>query len=58
MRYTRAKDKWECRIANGCPVEVWLENHGINIYDSKLCLDCPFEKIINKLADYEDEEEK
>lgn len=58
MRYTRKKDEYKCRIADGCSVELWLENHGVDIYDpAELCLDCPFEKIINKLADYEDKEE-
>ena len=58
-RLTRPKDEWVCRMAGECPVEEWLDNHGIEIeYETYLCEDCPFEKYINKLAEYEDAEEK
>ena len=58
-RLTRPKDRWECRIAGGCPVEEWLATHDVKIEDEiYFCEDCPFEKYINKLAEYDDAEEK
>lgn len=58
-RLTREKDQWKCRIAGGCPVEEWIDNHGIIVDESNdyFCEDCPFEKYINKLAEYEDKYE-
>ena len=32
-RLTRPKDGYECRIAGGCPVEEWLDNHDVKIED-------------------------
>lgn len=62
-RFTRTKDKYPCRIADGCPAEDWIEEvTGVSIYDWSRrdispCSDCPFEKYINRLAEYEDEAE-
>lgn len=61
MRLTREKDEYECRIAS-CLVEDWIEEiTGITIYnwksDKNVCDNCPFEKYINKLAEFEDKEE-
>lgn len=54
-RLTREKDRYECRVANGCPIEEWVLEH---IRDGRLvgdlCDDCPVMVYINKLADYED----
>lgn len=56
-RMTREKDQYECRIAGGCPTALWLEGHNIEVEDeAELCEDCPFEKYINKLAEFEDRE--
>ena len=58
-RLTRVKDKYECRIAGGCPVEDWM----YDLYDTPIpmnkneCDKCPFEVYINKLAEYEDKED-
>jgi hypothetical protein len=59
MRMTRKKDNFPCRIAGGCKAEEWMQDHYTEeIYPSKnICYDCPFEELINKLADYEDKEE-
>ena len=57
-RLTRKKDQYPCRIAGGCPVEDWLIDSGAILDDStRLCDNCPIEKYINKLAEYEDKEE-
>lgn len=59
-RLTRLKDEYECRIP-GCPAEEWIEQDlgfNLNEADEEVCLNCPFEKYINRLAEYEDEEEK
>lgn len=56
-RLTRTKDEYECRIAGGCPAEEWIDEHlGLGLAEAKeeVCLNCPFEKYINKLAEYED----
>ena len=50
-RLTRKKDKYECRIADGCPIENWVLDKTDHIID---CDDCPIMKHINKLAEYED----
>ena len=62
MRLTREKDEYECRIAS-CFAEDWIEEiTGITIYnwksDTNVCDNCPFEKYINKLAEFEDKEEE
>lgn len=50
-RMTRQKDEYECRIANGCPIEDWsTDQTGYPL----TCDDCPIMKYINKLAEYED----
>lgn len=59
-RLTRRIDKIPCRIKNGCPAEPWIEKiTSTNSYnwDEFMCENCPFEKYINKLAEYEDKEE-
>ena len=47
-RMTRHKDEWPCRI-DKCEAENWV----LEIQDD-YCSTCPFEKYINKLAEYED----
>ena len=58
-RLTREKDEYECRIAGGCPAEDWIESVAGNIYkwNEDPCDNCPFEKYINRLAEFEDETE-
>ena len=63
MRLTRKKDDFKCRVGKGdCTVEDWIENlTGLSIYNwesDDFCEICPFEKYINRLADFEDEAEK
>lgn len=53
-RLTRTKDKYSCRIAGGCPAEDWVCDNIEGELTGNLCTTCPFEKYINKLADYED----
>ena len=57
-RLTRVKDEYECRI-DGCSAEDWmLETYGhYPRIQADICGNCPFIKYINKLADYEDQEE-
>ena len=59
-RLTRHIDEYPCRIKDGCPAEEWIEKvsetDASDWYISE-CEDCPFEKYINKLAEYEDKEE-
>lgn len=60
-RLTREKDNFSCRIAGGCPGLEWIEEvtktHAFD-WEVEVCDICPFEKIINRLAEYEDKEEK
>ena len=59
-RLTRIKDEYECRIGN-CLAEDWIENITGEVafnWPGDVCKDCPFEKYINRLAEYEDKEEK
>lgn len=60
-RLTRHIDKFPCRIKNGCPAESWIEkitSTSSYNWDEFMCENCPFEKYINKLAEYEDKEER
>ena len=60
VRFTRRKDKFPCRIAGGCPAEGWIEKvTGVPIYrwNKGACDNCPFEKYLTLLAEYEDEAE-
>ena len=50
-RMTRVKDKYDCRIAGGCPIENW--SHEQNGHYLR-CDGCPVMQYINKLAEYED----
>ncbi len=55
VRLTRVKDQYPCRIAGGCPAESWIESLGYDLDKmGEMCNNCPFEKYINKLAEYED----
>lgn len=56
MRLTREKDEYECRIPRGCPAEEWMYDL-YGEYPDDCCYNCPFEKYINKLAEFEDKEE-
>lgn len=56
MRLTRVKDQYPCRVKD-CDAEEWIEElTGCSSYsfDGTICDNCPFEKYINKLAEYED----
>lgn len=55
IRLTRPKDNYPCRIAGGCRAELWIAELGGDPNDI-VCTNCPFEEIINKLAEYEDKE--
>lgn len=60
-RLTRPFDEWPCRIAGGCPAEVWIIGlTGISTANwaaDYICNTCPFEKFINRLAELEDEKD-
>lgn len=57
MRLTRVKDQYPCRIKD-CDAEEWIEEltgcSSYNFNSAIICDNCPFEKYINKLAEYED----
>lgn len=58
-RLTRHIDNFPCRIEN-CYAEEWIEKISKTSafdWDKSECEGCPFEKYINKLAEYEDKEE-
>lgn len=59
-RLTRPIDNFPCRLAGPCVAEDWMKN----IYNEypplkgkSICDNCPFETIINRLAEYEDQED-
>lgn len=58
-RLTRRLDNYPCRI-KGCKAEEWMKSvYGKYVdFDDDVCKDCPFEKYINKLAEYEDMADK
>lgn len=56
-RMTRPKDKYECRIAGGCPIEGWMMECIEGELVRNPCDECPIMPIVNKLAEYEDKEE-
>ena len=64
MRLTRKKDEFECRVGTGdcCDMEEWVEKiTGVDVHvwsTDDFCSTCPFEKYINKLAEYEDKAEE
>ena len=56
-RLTRAKDLYECRMADGCPAEEWISEvsgEWIMNFRESTCSNCPFMRYINRLAEYED----
>ena len=57
-RMTRPKDKYECRIAGGCPIEDWMMECIEGELVRNPCDECPMMPIINKLAVYEDMEDE
>lgn len=62
-RLTGRKRDCECYIGENCPAEDWmLEVTGtpFSNWNPKtfICKDCPFMIYINKLAEYEDKEER
>ena len=57
MRLTRKKDEYECRITD-CHAEEWMKELYGDFPPESLCDNCPFEIFINKLAEFEDKEEK
>ena len=59
-RITRQKDNFPCRFKGGCPAEEWIRDitdTEYNKWQKQVCDNWPFEKYINKLAEYEDKEE-
>lgn len=52
-RMTRVKDNWPCRI-NGCLAEEWMKSLYGGYPDETVCDECPFEDIVNRLAELED----
>ena len=55
-RLTRKKDQYECRIKD-CGAENWM--YGLfKKFPENPCENCPFEKVVNILADYEDNAER
>lgn len=62
-RLTREKDEYRCRIKECC-MEEWVEElTGVTSYNWEtssefMCDNCPLEKYVNKLAEYEDEFDK
>lgn len=52
-RMTRVKDNWPCRI-NGCLAEEWMRDLYEEYPDESVCENCPFEEIVNHLAELED----
>ena len=60
-RLTRHVDEFPCRIEEYCSAEEWMREVTDTPYihwNKGVCDDCPFMKYINKLAEYEDMEEK
>ena len=59
MRLTKSEKSYifPCRI-NGCIAEEWMWDLYGCYPKNDICDECPFMKIINKLAEYEDKEEK
>lgn len=60
-RLTNRSDKNPCRIID-CWAEEWIANLTGTTFsnwnsDEDVCDNCPFEKYINRLAEYEDEKE-
>lgn len=56
LRLTSNKSDYECRCDH-CEAEEWFyDKYGK--YPEDICEGCPFIKFINKLAEYEDREEK
>ena len=56
-RITKEADGSECRIEY-CPAEDWMYDLYGKYPDDIPCDNCPFTNFINKLAHYEDLEEK
>ena len=62
-RLTGRERDCECYIGENCPAEDWMyEVTGAPFVSwnpkTYICDNCPFMKYINKLAEYEDMEEK
>ena len=53
-RMTRHKDDYPCRIKDGCLAEAWMHDLYDSYPDESPCDYCPFEEIINHLAELED----
>lgn len=47
--------KIECRCGNCDEIEAWIEDMGGDT--AHMCINCPVQVLVNKLAEYEDEEE-
>ena len=61
-RLTGRERDCECYIGEECPAEDWIYKvAGPFVYwnpNTYICEECPFMKYINKLAEYEDKEER
>lgn len=55
-RFTQKDSPYECKLKE-CEVDNWIRSFGGD-YAETPCDTCPFMKIVNKLAEYEDEAEK
>ena len=53
-RLTQPTKDYECRMKN-CAAEDWMfELYGE--FPKDVCEKCPFQKLVNRLAEYEDKE--
>lgn len=50
-----AVGKYTCSCANCDEIEAWIEDMGGDT--AHMCVNCPIQALVNKLAVYEDEEE-
>jgi hypothetical protein len=58
-RLTRHIDEFPCRVADGCKMEDYLEEHNIDIEeDGDICKGCPFLSVFDRMGQYEDFLEK
>lgn len=57
-RYTRHIDKFPCRLKIECEAEEWMRKIYGHYTEEDFCTTCPFMKIINHLAELEDENER
>ena len=56
-KYTRYIDEYPCRLKDKCEAEEWMRDLYEYYPKKDICDTCPFMKIINYLAELEDENE-